>query len=142
MSINQFNKLRKGMKELNFLVIDSSSTSRKIIVNCLKKMDCNNIIEATDGLDALGKMYTENINFIITEWIMPKMNGLEFVKVIKMELGIKDIPILMITERSGKSDIIEALKAGVDNFITKPFTPMILKEKINIILKKHFNNKA
>ncbi|MFC1562691.1 response regulator, partial [candidate division KSB1 bacterium] len=110
--------------------------SRKIIVNCLKKMGCISIVEATNGADALGKMYSENINFIITECIMPNMDGLKFVKAIKEEISFKDIPILMIMTRSIKSDVIEALKAGVDNFIIKPFTPIILKEKIDAILEK------
>ena len=124
------------MKKLNFLVVENSLTSRKIIVNCLKKMGCTSIVEATDGNDALGKMYTENINFIITEWIMPSMDGLEFVKVVKEEISFKEIPILMITTRGGKNDILTALKAGVDNYIIKPFTPVVLKEKINAILEK------
>lgn len=124
------------MKEFNFLVVENSITSRKIIVNCLKKMGCTFIVEATDGKDALGKLYTENISFIITEWIMPSMDGLEFVKVVKEEISFKEIPILMITTRGRKGDILAALKVGVDNYIIKPFTPMVLKEKINAILEK------
>ena len=124
------------MKELNFLVVDNSVTSRKTIVNCLKKIGYMSIVEATNGADALGKMYTENINFIITEWILPKMDGLDFVKAVKEEISFKDIPILMITTRSRKSDVIEALKGGVDNFVTKPFSPTILQEKIDALLEK------
>jgi len=99
-------------------------------------MGCTSIVEATDGNDALGKMYIENINFIITAWIMPNMDGLEFVKAVKEEISFKEIPILMITTRGGKNDILTALKAGVDNYIIKPFTPVVLKEKINAILEK------
>jgi len=126
----------KDMEKLNFLVVDNSATSRKIIINCLKKIGYMSIFEATNGADALGKMYTENISFIITEWILPKMDGLDFVKAVKEEISFKDIPILMITKISRKSDVIEALKTGVDNFVTKPFSPTTLKEKIDAILEK------
>jgi len=124
------------MEKLNFLVVESSLTSRKIIVNCLRKIGYMSIIEATDGKDALGKMYTENIGCIITDWIMPSMDGLEFVRAVKKDISFKEIPVLMITTRGRKSDILAALKAGVDNYIIMPFTTEVLKEKIDAILDK------
>ena len=124
------------MPDLNILVVDDSVTMRRIIVNSLGKLGYKNIIEAVDGKDALGKMYTEKVNFIITDWNMPEMNGLDFVNAIKEEASFKDIPILMVTTRSLKDDVVVALKAGVDNYVVKPFTPEVLKEKMDAVLQR------
>ena len=128
------------MKELNFLAVEDSLTSRKMIVNCLKKIGYLSVVEATDEASALGKMYVENISFIITGWHMPNKNVLNFIKAVKEEISFKDIPILMVMTGIRRIDVIEALKAGADNFITKPFNPIVLKEKIDAILKKRVKN--
>jgi len=124
------------MPDLSILVVDDSVTMRRIIVNSLMKLGYEKVIEAKDGKDALGKMYAENIDFIITDWNMPEMNGLEFVNTLKADDSFKDIPILMVTTRSLKEDVVSALKAGVDNYIAKPFTPEVLKEKMSAVLEK------
>jgi len=124
------------MADLNILVADDSVTMRRIIVNSLLKLGYKNIVEASDGKDALGKMFSENINFIIAEWNMPEMSGLEFVNAVRGEDSFKDTPILILTTRGLKEDVVVALKAGVDNFIVKPFTTEVLNEKIQAILKK------
>ena len=99
------------MSELNLLVVDDSTTMRRILLNSLKKLGYDNVVEATDGKDALAKMYSEKINFIITDWNMPEMSGLEFVQSIRGDDAFKNIPILMVTTRSLKDDIISSLKA-------------------------------
>lgn len=122
------------MSTLKILAVDDSATMRRIIVNTLKRAEFEDVIEATDGKDALAKLASENINFIITDWNMPEMDGLALVKAVRSDPAMKDIPILMVTTRSVKDDIIEAMKAGVNNYIVKPFTPQTLKEKIDKIL--------
>ena len=107
---------------------------RKVVVNSLKKLGYESTVEAEDGKDALGKMYSESINFIITDWNMPNMNGLEFVQAIRNDAMFKDVPILMLTTRSLKDDIVGALKAGANNYIVKPFRPNVLQQKMKEIL--------
>ena len=103
-------------------------------INTLKRIGHEDIIEAEDGADAYAKLETESgINFIITDWNMPNMSGLEFVNKVRSS-NFKTLPILMVTTRSIKEDIIEAMKAGVNSYIVKPFTPQTLQEKIDRIL--------
>ena len=119
---------------LKLLVVDDSVTMRRIIINTLKHIHYEDIIEAEDGADAYAKLETESgINFIITDWNMPNMSGLEFVNKVRSS-DFKALPILMVTTRSIKEDIIEAMKAGVNSYIVKPFTPQTLQEKIDRIL--------
>jgi two-component system chemotaxis response regulator CheY len=120
---------------LKLLVVDNSATMRRITVNTLKRIGHDDIVEAEDGADAYAKLESENgINFIITDWNMPNMSGLEFVTKVR-EGDFKDLPILMVTTRSIKEDIIGAMKAGVNSYIVKPFTPQTLKEKIDKVLE-------
>ncbi len=123
------------MPDLNILVVDDSLTMRSIITNALRKKGYNNIILAVDGNDALEKMYLEKINFIITDWMMPGMNGVEFVTTVKKDKFFKDIPILMVTSKNIKKDVVIALKAGCDNYIVKPITPDLLDTKIKEMLR-------
>jgi two-component system chemotaxis response regulator CheY len=124
------------MSDMSILVVDDSVTMRRIVINSLGKLGYSKFIEAVDGKDALGKMYSEKIDFIITDWNMPEMSGLEFVTAVKKDASFKDIPILMVTTRSLKEDVMEALKIGVDNYVAKPFTPEVLGGKMQAILKK------
>jgi two-component system chemotaxis response regulator CheY len=114
------------------LVVDDSSTMRRIIKNSLFRYDFleQNIFEAEDGVEALYILNSTHIDLIITDWNMPNMNGLELVKKVRNTNSFKDIPIIMVTTEGGKTEVITALKAGVNNYIIKPFTPSILKEKI------------
>ena len=122
------------MPSLKILAVDDSATMRRIIVNTLKRIGHEDIVEAEDGADAYAKLETEDgINFIITDWNMPNMSGLEFVTKVR-EGSYKELPILMVTTRSIKEDIIEAMKAGVNSYIVKPFTPQTLKEKMDQVL--------
>jgi two-component system chemotaxis response regulator CheY len=120
---------------LKFLVVDDSVTMRRIVSNSLKNLGYDNLVEAVDGKDALAKLAADaNINFVITDWNMPVLSGLELTKAIRGDEKLNNVPILMVTTRGVKEDILEALQAKVNNYIVKPFTPQILKEKIDQIL--------
>ncbi|MGE5400385.1 MAG: response regulator [Ignavibacteriales bacterium] len=120
---------------LKFLVVDDSVTMRRIVANSLKNLGYDNIIEAVDGKDALAKLAADPlINFVITDWNMPVFTGLELTKSLRADDKYTKLPILMVTTRGVKEDIIEALQAKVSNYIIKPFTPQVLKEKIDQIL--------
>ncbi len=123
------------MPELKILAVDDSPTMRRIIVNTLKRAGFNDVAEASDGKDALAKLKVDKYDFVITDWNMPEMDGLTFVTQIRSSEELKDMPVLMVTTRSVKEDIIEAMKAGVNNYIVKPFTPETLSEKIGQVLK-------
>ncbi len=120
---------------LKFLVVDDSVTMRRIVSNSLKNLGYDNLVEAVDGKDALAKLAADElINFVITDWNMPVLSGLELTKAIRGDDKLNNVPILMVTTRGVKEDILEALQAKVNNYIVKPFTPQILKEKIEQIL--------
>lgn len=122
---------------MRFLVVDDSPTMRRIVINALRSFGYTNVVEAGDGAEALEKLNsTEIVDFVITDWNMPNMSGLELTKAIRSNDKFKHLPILMVTTRGLKADIIEALKAKVNNYVVKPFTPAILKEKMDTILLK------
>ncbi len=120
---------------MRYIVIDDSPTMRKIIINALRSCGIEDIIEAGDGQEGLTKIVAEKVDFVITDWNMPKMTGLELTKTIRADDALKNLPILMVSTRELKQDIIEAVKANVNNYIVKPFTPQVLKEKIDAVLK-------
>jgi len=122
--------------DLKILAVDDSPTMRRIIVNTLKRAGFNNVIEASDGKDALAKMKIEKPNFVITDWNMPEMDGLTFITTLRSIDEYKELPVLMVTTRSVKEDIVDAMKAGVNNYIVKPFTPDTLKAKIDQMVAK------
>jgi two-component system chemotaxis response regulator CheY len=116
-------------------VVDDSVTMRRIVINSLATLNFKNYVEASDGNEALIKLEENpDINFVITDWNMPTMTGLDLVKAIRASEKFNHLAILMVTTRGLKEDIIEALKSGVNNYILKPFTPQVLKEKIEQIL--------
>ncbi|MCX6834700.1 MAG: response regulator [candidate division Zixibacteria bacterium] len=121
---------------MKILAVDDSPTMRRIIINTLKRAGFNNVIEASDGKDALAKMKIERPNFIITDWNMPEMDGMTFVTTIRATEEYKELPVLMVTTRSVQEDIVAAMKAGVNNYIVKPFTPDTLKAKIDQMVGK------
>lgn len=127
---------------LKFLIVDDSVTMRRIVINSLANLNFVDYVEATDGKDALAKLESDSsINFVITDWNMPEMNGLELVKAIRTHPKFSDLPILMVTTRGLKTDILEALQAKVNNYVLKPFTPQVLKEKIEQILSTTITEK-
>jgi len=122
------------MSDLKILAVDDSPTMRRIIVNTLKRAGYEDVTEASDGKDALAKMQIDTFNFVITDWNMPNMDGLTFVTKVRSDPSTAKLPILMVTTRSVKDDIVSALKAGVNNYVVKPFTPDTIKEKITEVL--------
>lgn len=121
---------------MKVLVLDDSKTMLRIITNTLKKLGYENAVTAKDGAEGLEKYNeTQDFDIILTDWNMPNVNGLEFVKAVRKQN--QDIPIVMITTEGGKREVIIALKAGVNNYIVKPFTPQVLKSKLEDIMGKN-----
>ncbi len=120
-------------KNMTVLVVDDFSTMRRINKNILKELGFKNILEADDGTTALEVLKSNKVDLIISDWNMPKMTGLEFLKKVRASEEYKDIPFLMVTAEAQKENIIEAVKAKVSNYIVKPFTAQVLSEKIEKI---------
>jgi two-component system, chemotaxis family, chemotaxis protein CheY len=118
---------------MKFLVVDDSVTMRRIIVNALERVGYADAVEAVDGMDALAK-FDSSVSFIITDWNMPRMSGVEFAQAVRQREDGRSVPILMVTTRGSREDIVAAVEAGVNNYILKPFTPTVLKEKIDLLL--------
>ena len=118
---------------MKFLVVDDSSTMRRIVVNSLQRIGFADCVEASDGQEALA-LFDQSVKFVITDWNMPNMTGTELAQALRAREDGKHVPILMVTARSVREDIITAMEAGVNNYIVKPFTPQILKEKIDALL--------
>jgi len=118
---------------MKVLVVDDFATMRRIITNVLKQLGYENIFEAEDGTKALQILETEKIDFVITDWNMPQMSGLDLLKAIRASEDKKDIPVLMVTAEAMQENIIKAAQAGVNNYIIKPFDANTLAEKINKI---------
>ncbi len=120
---------------MKLLVVDDSSTMRRIIKNTLARLGYKDILEGEDGLQGWAAMDANpDIEMLITDWNMPEMNGLELVKKVRADARFKDLPIIMVTTEGGKAEVITALKAGVNNYIVKPFTPQVLKEKLGAVM--------
>ena len=123
-------------KDLKFLVVDDFSTMRRIVRNLLKELGFMNVEEAEDGADALAKLRNSAIDFVITDWNMPNMDGLELLKNIRSDAGFAATPVLMVTAEAKKENIIAAAQAGASGYVVKPFTAAILEEKLNKIFEK------
>ena len=126
--------------DMKVLVIDDMSTRRKIIKNMLKKIGFTNITEADDGATAwpmIEEAYNNNepFEFIVSDWNMPQMSGLDLIKKMRADERFKQTPFLMITAEAEQGNVVIAVKAGVSNFIVKPFNEAVLKDKISKIFK-------
>lgn len=119
---------------VKILVVDAFVTMRHIVKGILRQLGFKRIIEAADGIVALQELKKENVGLIIADWNIPKMTGLRLLRTVRDDQSLKDIPFIMITSDGQKENIIEAAEAGVSNFIIKPFTPEILKKKIENVL--------
>jgi len=120
---------------LRLLVVDDSSTMRRIIKNTLARLDYKDVLEAEHGAAAWQVLQQhDDVDVLITDWNMPEMNGLELVKKVRSQEKYADMPIIMVTTEGGKAEVITALRAGVNNYIVKPFTPQVLKEKLEDVL--------
>jgi two-component system chemotaxis response regulator CheY len=118
------------------LVVDDFPTMRKLIRNVLKEIGFHHICEADNGAAALSLLQSEKIGLVLTDWNMPAMTGLELLQRIRREPASKDIPVLMVTAEGNKENVVEAIKAGADNFVVKPFTAETIKDKIEHIFRK------
>lgn len=121
---------------IRVLVVDDFPTMRRIVKNLLKQIGFEHIDEAENGHQALEKLKSGGYGLVITDWNMPVMEGIDLLRNIRKTEGIKDIPVLMVTAEAEKEKVIEAIKAGVDNYIVKPFTAEILKEKLEKVADK------
>lgn len=117
---------------IKVLIVDDSSTMRRIIKTTLSKIGYTDVEEAEDGVDALTKL--DGVGLITLDWNMPRMDGLTFVKSVRANATFAKIPIIMVTTEAAKDDILKAIQSGVNNYVVKPFTPQILKEKLDQVL--------
>lgn len=124
---------KRGMK---ILIVDDFPTQRKFIARSLSVLGFENVKEATDGVDALEKLHNDEFEFIICDWNMPKMMGIELLRAVRADDKLGDMPFLMVTAEAKRENIIEAAKAGVSNYIAKPFTAEALQEKMQEILNR------
>jgi two-component system chemotaxis response regulator CheY len=119
--------------DMNILVVDDFSTMRRIIKNLLHDLGYQNVSEADDGNTALPMLRTGKFDFLITDWNMPGMPGLELLKIVRADSALSKLPVLMLTAEAKREQIIEAAQAGVNGYVIKPFTAATLKEKIDKI---------
>ncbi|MFA7239273.1 MAG: chemotaxis response regulator CheY [Sulfuricellaceae bacterium] len=118
-------------KNLKFLIVDDFSTMRRIVKNLLKEIGFSHFDEAEDGVVALAKLKNGNYDFVLTDWNMPNMTGIELLRAIRQDATLKHLPVLMVTAEAKKENIIEAAQSGASGYIVKPFTGAVLEEKLN-----------
>jgi two-component system chemotaxis response regulator CheY len=123
-------------KNIKFLVVDDMSTMRRIVRSILKELGFDNVEEAEDGVDGLNKLRAGKFDFVISDWNMPNMDGLEMLKAIRADDTLKSLPVMLVTAEAKKENIIEAAKAGASGYVVKPFTAAVLEEKMNKIFEK------
>jgi len=121
-------------KDLKFLVVDDFSTMRRIIKNLLHDLGYMHVTEADDGQTAWPLLVSGGFDFLITDWNMPGMPGLELLKAVRADETLKRLPVMMLTAEAKREQIVEAVQAGVSGYVIKPFTAITLKEKIEKIL--------
>jgi two-component system, chemotaxis family, chemotaxis protein CheY len=124
-----------GMEDTRFLVVDDFSTMRRIVRNLLKELGFMNVQEAEDGVDALAKLRAETFDFVVSDWNMPNMTGLELLQAIRADAKLKHLPVLMVTAEAKKENIIMAAQAGANGYVVKPFTAATLDEKLKKIFQ-------
>ena len=123
-------------KNMRILVVDDFATMRKVIKNLLRQIGYQNVTEAEDGVAALKELRSQKIDFVISDWNMPNMTGIELLRAVRADSELSSLPFLMVTAESLKQNVVEAVKAGVSNYIVKPFTAEVLSEKIEKIVEK------
>lgn len=120
---------------LKFLVVDDFSTMRRIVRNLLKELGFANVDEAEDGVAALAKLRSSSFDFVVSDWNMPNMTGLDLLKEIRSDANLKHLPVLMVTAEAKKENIVSAAQAGASGYVVKPFTAATLEEKLNKIFQ-------
>jgi two-component system chemotaxis response regulator CheY len=123
-------------KSMPILVVDDFSTMRRIIKTCLRQLGFDNVEEADDGQAALAKLNAGSFKFVISDWNMPNMMGIDLLRAVRSQDNLKSLPFLMVTAEAQKENILEAAKAGVSNYIIKPFTADLLQQKMEAIFQK------
>ncbi len=123
-------------REMNILVVDDFSTMRKIVKDLLKELGFNNFDEADDGATAWPMVQAGKYDFIVSDWNMPKMTGIDLLRRVRADENLKDTPFLLITAEAKRSQILEATQSGVDGYIVKPFTAATLNAKIHKIFER------
>lgn len=121
---------------MKILIVDDFSTMRRIIKNLLRELGFNNTMEADDGSTALPMLKNGSFDFLITDWNMPNMEGIELLRSVRADPALKTLPVLMVTAEAKRDQIVEAAQAGVNGYIVKPFTAETLKEKIDKIFER------
>jgi len=129
----EVDRLDKNMK---ILIVDDFSTMRRIIKNLLRDLGFTNTSEADDGLTALPMLQSGNFDFLVTDWNMPGMNGIDLLRAVRADERLKNLPVLMVTAEAKRDQIIEAAQAGVNGYVVKPFTAQGLKDKIEKIFER------
>ncbi|MDT0500543.1 MULTISPECIES: chemotaxis response regulator CheY [unclassified Halomonas] len=123
-------------KNMSILVVDDFPTMRRIVRSLLRELGFTNVEEAEDGQDALNKLKSGGFEFVVSDWNMPNMDGLEMLKQIRADDSLKELPVLMVTAEAKKENIIAAAQAGANGYVVKPFTSATLEEKLNKIFEK------
>lgn len=123
-------------KNMKILIVDDFSTMRRIIKNLLRDLGFTNTVEADDGTTALPILQAGTIDFLVTDWNMPGMTGIELLRAVRADEKLKSIPVLMVTAEAKRDQIIAAAQAGVNGYVVKPFTAVALKEKIEKIFER------
>ncbi|RLV61603.1 chemotaxis protein CheY [Parashewanella curva] len=123
-------------KNMKILIVDDFSTMRRIIKNLLRDLGFNNTQEADDGTTALPMLQKGDFDFVVTDWNMPGMQGIDLLKAIRADEKLKSIPVLMVTAEAKREQIIAAAQAGVNGYVVKPFTAATLKEKLDKVFER------
>lgn len=123
-------------KNMRILVVDDFPTMRRIVRSLLKELGFTNVEEAEDGQDGLAKLREGGFDFVVSDWNMPNLDGLEMLKAIRGDDALKSMPVLMVTAEAKKENIIAAAQAGANGYVVKPFTAATLEEKLNKIFEK------
>ncbi len=121
---------------MRVLVVDDFSTMRRIVKNTLRQIGFTQIEEAEDGQKAFDRLMSEKFDFVVSDWNMPNMTGIDLLRKVRAEASLKHLPFLMVTAEAKQENVVEAIKAGVSNYIVKPFTVATLQEKISKIFKE------
>jgi two-component system chemotaxis response regulator CheY len=122
-------------KDLKFLVVDDFSTMRRIVKNVLQELGYSRIEEADDGKTALPMLQAGNFDFLITDWNMPGMQGIDLLRAVRADAKLAKLPVMMLTAEAKREQIVEAAQAGVNGYVIKPFTAATLKEKLDKIFE-------
>ncbi len=122
-----------GIENTKFLVVDDFSTMRRIVRNLLKELGFTNVMEAEDGVVALKMLRGDSFDFVVSDWNMPNMTGIELLRAIRADASLKHLPVLMVTAEAKRENIIEAAQAGASGYVVKPFTAATLDEKLKKI---------